>query len=193
MRSLTRRTTASLALAATAGVIIPLAVTTTPVQADEVAPIAPAVAMLAPGNVSAAEAASARAALRHQRAVALRNKLIALARTKLRSGQYVAGAASANRFDCSGFTLMLYKTVAHIRIPHYSGAQMARAKPVKRSELLPGDLLFWGPGGSQHASIYIGHGKMIGANNPRSDVKIDSINSSYWAPRYAGAGRLIWG
>ena len=70
---------------------------------------------------------------------------------------------------------------------------MRRGQRVSKSNLLPGDILAWGSNGSQHVSIYIGKGKMIGANNPSRDVVIEPINNSYWAPRYAGARRLIVG
>jgi cell wall-associated NlpC family hydrolase len=39
--------------------------------------------------------------------------------------------------------------------------------------------------------MYIGKGKMIHATNPRSGVRIDSINMGYYKARYAGAGRII--
>jgi cell wall-associated NlpC family hydrolase len=53
--------------------------------------------------------------------------------------------------------------------------------------------MFYGRGGSQHVSMYIGKGKMIHATNPRTDVRIDSINNGYWRGRFAGAGRIIEG
>ncbi len=146
------------------------------------------------GTAAAAPIATGptRAELKHTRAIALRARIVALAKSKLRTGQYAAGAASENRFDCSGLTLVLYKKLG-INLPHYSGAQMRVAKRVSKKNLLPGDLLFYGPSGSQHVSIYIGRGKMIGASNPRDDVKRDSINASYWRNIYAGAGRVIQG
>jgi cell wall-associated NlpC family hydrolase len=70
---------------------------------------------------------------------------------------------------------------------------MHRGKRVSKNNLKPGDLLFYGPGGSQHVSMYIGKGKMIHATNPRTDVRIDSVNNGYWRARYAGAARLIQG
>ena len=59
--------------------------------------------------------------------------------------------------------------------------------------LKPGDLLFYGRGGSQHVSMYIGKGQMIHATNPRTDVRIDRVNNGYWRGRFAGAGRIIEG
>ena len=107
--------------------------------------------------------------------------------------QYVAGAAGPNRFDCSGFTQYVYKKATGKYLPHYSGAQMNRARRVGKKHLKPGDLLFYGPGGSQHVAMYIGKGKMVHATNPRTDVRIDSINNAYWRGRFAGAGRIIEG
>ncbi|MFZ1362451.1 MAG: C40 family peptidase [Candidatus Nanopelagicales bacterium] len=118
-----------------------------------------------------------------------RKALVRQAKKRLRGrGQYVAGASSAWRFDCSGFTKYLYKKVLRKNIPHYSGAQMRKLKRVSKRNLKPGDLLFWGRGGSQHVSMYIGRGKMIGANNPNRDVVIESINAPWWRNKYAGAG-----
>ena len=48
-------------------------------------------------------------------------------------------------------------------LPHYSGAQMADSTPVPVSDLEPGDLLFYGPGGSEHVAMYVGPGTMIEA------------------------------
>lgn len=107
--------------------------------------------------------------------------------------QYVAGAAGPNRFDCSGFTQYVYKKATGKYLPHYSGAQMNRARRVGKKHLKPGDLMFYGPGGSQHVAMYIGKGKMVHATNPRTDVRIDSINNAYWRGRFAGAGRIIEG
>lgn len=138
--------------------------------------------------------AKQKKALVHQRKVkdanVLRVKLVTAAKKRLKGrGRYVAGASSAWRFDCSGFTKYLYKSVLKKNIPHYSGAQMRQSKRINKRNLRPGDLLFWGRSGSQHVSMYIGKGKMIGANNPRSNVVIESINAPWWRSKYAGAGQ----
>lgn len=188
---------AALSISFVAALAVP--VSTTVAQADETvpapAPVPVAVPTLTPAQIAAARKAE-RLRQRHLRAVSLRKQLVKYAKSKLGRGQYVAGASSEWAFDCSGFTKQIYKKVAKINIPHYSGAQlhMRRGERVyNRKKLLPGDLLLWGSNGSQHVSMYIGNGKMIGANNPRRDVVIESIYSGYWAPRYAGARRLVLG
>lgn len=189
---------ACLATTLSAVVAVPLVVST-PANANPTertvtaVAAAPAVAKT-PAQLAAARklAIQKRKQQRLQRLIirtkAQRRELVRQAKRRLNGrGQYVAGASSAWRFDCSGFTMYLYKKVLRKNIPHYSGSQMRSLKRISKRNLKPGDLMFWGPGGSQHASMYIGRGKMIGANNPRRDVVIESINNSYWKPRYAGA------
>lgn len=149
---------------------------------------APAVAA-APADTQAQSQRDARAAAR-ERADRMRASLVRVALGK-KGARYVAGASGPWAFDCSGFTMWVYKQATGKSLPHYSGAQMHRAKRVSRNHLMPGDLLFFGPGGSQHVSMYIGKGRMIHATNPRSGVRVDSINMGYYRARFAGAGRII--
>lgn len=185
MRKTTTRFSAS------AVVLTAAALTFTPAI---VAPASAATPAAPTATVRTVDAPLTRAEKRAIKANNTRNRLVQLAKAKKRSGgQYVAGASSSRRFDCSGFTKMLYKTVAGKYLPHYSGAQMRKGQRVSKNNLQKGDLLFWGPGGSQHVSMYIGKGKMIGASNPRADIQIDSINAPWWRNKYAGATRVIKG
>ena len=76
-------------------------------------------------------------------------------------GESPKGSASPG-FDCSGLTAWSWGQ-AGVGLPHYSGAQMADSTPVPVSDLQPGDLLFYGPGGSEHVAMYVGRGTMIEA------------------------------
>jgi cell wall-associated NlpC family hydrolase len=76
-------------------------------------------------------------------------------------GESPKGSGSPG-FDCSGLTSWSWGQVG-VGLPHYSGAQMADSAPVPISDLQPGDLLFYGPGGSQHVAMYVGPGTMIEA------------------------------
>ncbi len=158
--------------------------------------VAPAVAVdTAVTREAAARPAEQRAqgaVSRAERASRARASLVRVALTK-RGSRYVAGAAGPYSFDCSGFVMWVYKKATGRSLPHYSGAQMQRAKRISRSNLMPGDLLFYGARGSQHVSMYIGKGKMIHATNPRTGVRIDSINMGYYRARFAGAGRIVTG
>ena len=76
-------------------------------------------------------------------------------------GESPKGSASPG-FDCSGLTAWSWGQVG-VGLPHYSGAQMSDSTPVPVSDLQPGDLLFYGPGGSEHVAMYVGGGSMIEA------------------------------
>lgn len=102
------------------------------------------------------------------------------------------GASYINRrwHGCAGFTAWVY--APYRSLPTYSGAQWYRGKHIyKRKNLRPGDILLYGPKGTQHASLYIGHGRQIGANNPRAGVEVDRIDSPWWRNSYAGAVRVL--
>jgi hypothetical protein len=88
--------------------------------------------------------------------------------------------------------MQLYRSVG-IKLPHSSRAQYHYGKPVKGSDLLPGDLLFFNTHGHgiSHVAMYIGNGKMIHAANPRKGVRIDLLSSPYYAHRLVGARRLL--
>lgn len=99
---------------------------------------------------------------------------------------YVWGAEDpGGGFDCSGLTAWAWGQ-AGVYLPHYSGAQMADSTPVPVSDLEPGDLLFYGPGGSVHVAMYVGGGMMIEATFPGTVVRIDPVR---FGTGFAGAGR----
>lgn len=157
--------------------ISPLLVTTVPAAA---APTASA-----PTVVASPTASSSHRQMVHR----LRKQVVSVAKSKI-NARYVWGGAGPDAFDCSGLVMWVYQTVTGTQLPHYSGGQMDVTRPVK-GRLRKGDLLFYGPDGSQHVALYIGKGMQIGANNPRSGIVVDAVAGSYWAQRYAGAGRVI--
>jgi cell wall-associated NlpC family hydrolase len=179
--------------AATVGMA--LALTPLPALADEVVAPAPTSTVTAPkkhAKQTKAQKKRAKRAAAAERADRKRSSLVRVALNQ-RGERYIAGRSGPGAFDCSGFTKYVYKKATGKNLPHYSGAQMNRSKRVNKKNLKPGDLLFYGGGGSQHVSMYIGKGKMIHATNPRSGVRVDSINMGYYKARFAGAGRLVQG
>jgi cell wall-associated NlpC family hydrolase len=108
---------------------------------------------------------------------------IAAGRTKIGSS-YLWGASGPNVFDCSGFVLWAYSQVG-ISLPHYSGAQYQSTVRISASQLQPGDLVFWGSGGSEHVAIYIGGDQILHTAN---GVSITNLNGWWKSP--SGYGRI---
>ena len=87
---------------------------------------------------------------------------------------YVYAASGPNSYDCSGLTMSAY-SAAGVGMAHYSGAQFRSFPQVSLDALSPGDLVFWGPGGSNHVGLYIGGGTMIHAPHTGDVVRYAPI------------------
>jgi cell wall-associated NlpC family hydrolase len=98
---------------------------------------------------------------------------------------YVWGATGPNTFDCSGLTQFVWKA-AGVSIPRVAADQDAWTIPVPLSQLLPGDLVFFGTTNIHHVGIYIGDGLMINAPHTGTVVQVSSI----WWSDLAGFGRV---
>jgi cell wall-associated NlpC family hydrolase len=98
---------------------------------------------------------------------------IAYARAQLGKPYCYAGSGPGC-FDCSGLTMQAWGA-AGVSMPHYSGAQYSMFPHVPLNAMQPGDLVFWGPGGSEHVGLYIGGGQMIAAPSTGDVVKIQAV------------------
>jgi peptidoglycan DL-endopeptidase CwlO len=99
---------------------------------------------------------------------------------------YVYGGASPSGFDCSGFVMYVYAQVG-VSLPHNAAAQYGYGTPVDRSQLQPGDLVFFN--GLGHNGIYIGGGQFIHSPHTGDVVKISSL-SGWYDSTWVGAKRL---
>jgi cell wall-associated NlpC family hydrolase len=99
---------------------------------------------------------------------------------------YVWGGASPSGFDCSGLVAYVYAQVG-VSLPHYTGAQWNVGVPVARSDLQPGDLVFFD--GLGHVGLYIGGGQFIHAPHTGTVVQISSL-SGWYSDTYVGARRI---
>lgn len=105
---------------------------------------------------------------------------------------YVWGGVSPSGFDCSGFThYVLLKN--DIIIPRTSEAQYYQGTWVSKSQLKPGDLVFFSTykAGPSHVGFYIGSNKFIHASSGAGKVIISDLNNSYYVQHYIGAKRVI--
>ena len=109
--------------------------------------------------------------------------------------RYVWGGASAGGFDCSGFTMYVYKQFGY-SLPHTATGQWQSGigtKVYSISELQPGDLVFFNDPSRNagkacsHAGIYIGNGQHIHASSSRSSgVIISDLTSGYYNQYFIG-------
>ncbi|MGH9056007.1 MAG: C40 family peptidase [Acidimicrobiales bacterium] len=98
---------------------------------------------------------------------------------------YVWGATGPSSFDCSGLTQYVWHQ-AGVDIPRVAADQYAWTVPIPLSDLLPGDLVFYGRTDIHHVGIYIGDGLMINAPHTGDVVRVSSI----WWSDLAGFGRV---
>jgi cell wall-associated NlpC family hydrolase len=109
-----------------------------------------------------------------------------------KGSRYSRGGMTSRGFDCSGFVKFLYKSKG-ISLPHSSSAQFGCGQSISRSELQPGDVVFFAgtyrPGIS-HVGLYIGDNKFIHASTSRGGVRVDDLSSAYYSSKFAGAKRI---
>jgi len=98
---------------------------------------------------------------------------VAFAKAQVGKG-YRYATSGPDTFDCSGLTAAAWAQ-AGVGLAHYSGAQYQETIRIGAGDLQPGDLVFYGPGGSQHVEIYIGGGMVVSASNPSSGVKLSGV------------------
>lgn len=105
---------------------------------------------------------------------------------------YVYGASSPNGFDCSGFTLYLYKQHG-ISLPHGATAQYNNCgEYVAKENLQPGDLVFFSDSSHAigHCAVYVGDDTIIHARSSVKSVVTNKLSSSYYSSHYVGAKRI---
>ena len=87
---------------------------------------------------------------------------------------YVFGAEGPNGFDCSGLTKVAWASVG-VHLEHYTRDQWGQGRPVSRSDLQPGDLVFY-YSDLHHVALYIGGGKVVHAPHTGDHVRMASID-----------------
>ena len=106
---------------------------------------------------------------------------------------YVYGGSTPSGFDCSG--LVYYVLKSHgIKVSRSSAAMYSCGTPISKSELQPGDLVFFQgtyKAGISHVGIYVGNGRFIHSPQSGDVVSFADLNSDYYTAHYYGSIRVI--
>ena len=95
-------------------------------------------------------------------------------------------------FDCSGFVRSIYQQTVGLILPRKAEQQAAATQQIEKSELQPGDLVFFNTlrRTFSHVGIYVGEGKFIHSPSAGSEVRVEDMQKAYWAHRFDGARRV---
>lgn len=105
---------------------------------------------------------------------------------------YKFGGNTPAGFDCSGYIRYVFNNF-DINLPRTSAEQFEVGTAVSKEELQPGDLVFFAntyKKGISHTGVYIGNDEFISAKS-KGVLKANLKTDSYWAPKFAGAKRVI--
>lgn len=124
----------------------------------------------------------------------LRGQITAAAQAYLGCA-YVYATAGPSTFDCSGFTSYVYAMFGY-SLNRSAAGQLQNGTEIAKSDLLPGDLVFFYPYGNAangvgHVGIYLGDGNFIHASTNGYQVRIDSVVTGFYSTSYAGARRIV--
>ncbi len=102
------------------------------------------------------------------------------------------GTNAESGFDCSGFVRAMYQQTVGLLLPRKADQQAAATQTIDKSELKPGDLVFFNTMRRtfSHVGIYIGDNKFIHSPKPGSEVRVEDMRLSYWQRRFDGARRV---
>ena len=102
------------------------------------------------------------------------------------------GNTAETGFDCSGFVKAMYEQTVGLILPRRAEQQAASTQKIERSELQPGDLVFFNTmrRAFSHVGIYVGEGKFIHSPKPGAEVRVEDMGVSYWNRRFDGARRV---
>ncbi|WP_297600248.1 NlpC/P60 family peptidoglycan endopeptidase RipB [Mycobacterium sp.] len=93
----------------------------------------------------------------------------------------VGDGANINGFDCSGLMRYMFAGVG-VLIPRFSGDQYNAGRHIPPDQARRGDLIFYGPNGSQHVTMYLGNGQMLEASGSAGKVTVSAVRKPGMTP-----------
>ncbi|MFN8573450.1 MAG: C40 family peptidase [Gemmatimonadaceae bacterium] len=129
------------------------------------------------------------------RETALRDSIVAVARSQIGTPYRLGAELPGKAFDCSGFVRYVLAAL-HLTLPRTAHEQSQVGQLVERdtAALRPGDLIAWGSGRRvTHIGIYVGDGRVVHASTSKRRVVESSMESetSWFQRRWMGARRLL--
>ena len=102
------------------------------------------------------------------------------------------GSSPETGFDCSGFVSYIYKETLGLVLPHNAKAISQQGERVEKTELQPGDLVFFNTMRRtfSHVGIYLGDNLFVHAPRTGARVRIEDMTDRYWSRRFNGARRV---
>ena len=103
------------------------------------------------------------------------------------------GDSCETGFDCSGFVRAMYQQASDLVLPRRAEEQAAATQTIHKDELRPGDLVFFNTlrRAYSHVGIYVGEGRFIHSPRSGAQVRVESMDTSYWQRRFNGARRVL--
>ncbi|GHT97329.1 hypothetical protein FACS1894154_00440 [Betaproteobacteria bacterium] len=122
----------------------------------------------------------------------LRQEIVLYAIGLLDTGYRFGGRNPEAGLDCSGMVSYVVEQTSGLKLPHNAAAIARRTRPIGRNALAPGDLVFFNTARRRHShmGIYLGEGRFIHAPSSRGAVRIESLDSGYFASRIDGLRTL---
>ncbi len=102
------------------------------------------------------------------------------------------GNSPESGFDCSGMVRYVFQNTMGLDLPRRAVEISLLGAKVDRSELKPGDLVFYNTLKKtfSHVGIYLGNNRFIHAPASGGAVRVEDMGQAYWAARFSGARRL---
>ncbi len=102
------------------------------------------------------------------------------------------GTDPENGLDCSGLVRYVFKEAWNKDLPRTSQEISQVGKNIEQKDLQPGDLVFYNTvrRGFSHVGIYLGDNRFVHSPAAGGEVRIESMDLSYWKKRFNGARRI---
>ncbi|MNW31249.1 Murein DD-endopeptidase MepS/Murein LD-carboxypeptidase precursor [compost metagenome] len=111
--------------------------------------------------------------------------------SQVKGTPYKFGGTTSSGFDCSGFVRYVFNQF-NLSLPRTSALQAKQGEVVAKSNLRPGDLVFFNTNGRgiSHAGIYVGNNKFAHSSSSKG-VTVSKLSDSYYSKRYVTARRVV--